>query len=200
MTCETFQHSSQFEQAYARFDEENSRDPNTEKENGAAYPRELLYAKRLTDWVLKLDPQASEALRLAARCQHICRWMIPRDSYEMNRAGYLQWRNALKQLHAAKAGDILRESGYPDTLIQSVQDLNLKKNFPKDPESRSLEDALCLVFLQYQFTDFMKGKEESKLIEVLQKTWKKMSDAGRKQALLLPVEPKAKALIEKALS
>ena len=101
---------------------------------------------------------------------------------------------------AAKAGDILRESGYPDTLIQSVQDLNLRKNFPKDPESRSLEDALCLVFLQYQFTDFMKGKEESKLIEVLQKTWKKMSDAGRKQALLLPVEPKAKALIEKALS
>src|SRR5580704_11926729 len=86
-----------FEAARRRFDGENSRDPNQEIAAGISQPRELLYAQRLTDWVLRLRPNASEALRLAARGQHICRWEIPRDSYPMTRAGYLKWRADLKK-------------------------------------------------------------------------------------------------------
>src|SRR6202040_4017163 len=140
---------ARFAEALRRFDEENSRDPNMEQCDGAARPRELVYAQWLTDWVLKLCPEASEELRLAARCQHLCRWMVPRDSYPMTRAGYLQWRATLKKFHAQKAGEILREVGYDENAVHRVQELNLKKNFPNDPEGRVLEDALCLVFLEF---------------------------------------------------
>ncbi|HWH70276.1 MAG TPA: DUF4202 domain-containing protein, partial [Candidatus Sulfotelmatobacter sp.] len=101
-----------FEAALRRFDEENARDPNLESVAGASQPRELVYAQWLTAWVLRLCPEASEALRLAARCQHLCRWQVPRETYPMTRAGYLQWRAHLKQFHAQKAGEILRELDY----------------------------------------------------------------------------------------
>src|SRR6185295_9858648 len=109
--------SARFDAAIRRFDEENSRDPNIEIVNGSPQPRELVHARWLTDWVIKLCPNASESLRLTARCQHLCRWMIPRDSHPMTRAGYLQWREALKKFHAQKAGEILREVGYPEDTI-----------------------------------------------------------------------------------
>src|SRR5438876_6100686 len=128
--CPASSEGNRFEAALRRFDEENSRDPNTVEINGLKHPRERVYAEWLTDWVLRLSPEASEELRLAARCQHLCRWMIPRDSYPMTRVGYLKWREALKNFHAQKAGDVLRELGYPDTIIARVQSLNLKKNFP----------------------------------------------------------------------
>jgi hypothetical protein len=119
-----------FEAALRRFDEENARDPLLEQVAGVAHPRELIYAQRLTETVLRLSPDAPEALRLAARCQHLCRWMVPRASYPMTRAGYLKWRAGLKQFHAKKAGQILREVGYADDMIARVQSLNLKQDFP----------------------------------------------------------------------
>src|SRR6516225_10133101 len=94
------QSPDRFDAALRRFDEENSRDPNLEETEGGAQPRELLYSKRLTEWLLRLCPEASEELRLAARCQHLCRWMIPRESYPMTRPGYLRWREELKRFHA----------------------------------------------------------------------------------------------------
>ena len=158
-----------FEAALRRFDEENARDPHLEQVAGVAHPRELLYARWLTEWVLKLCPEASEELRLAARCQHLCRWMVPRDSYPMTRAGYLKWREALKHFHAQKAGEILREVGYPEEVIARVQSLNLKKDFPQDAEGRVLEDALCLVFLEHQFGDLASKTTDDKMINALQK-------------------------------
>lgn len=188
-----------FARAIARFDEENSRDPNREVVEGVAHPYELVYARRLTDWVLKLCPDASEALRLAARCQHLCRWIIPRNAYEMTRTGYLQWRAELKKFHARQAGEILREVGYPDDVIERVQDLNLKRHFPQDPDSRVLEDALCLVFLQYQFAALAGKTAEAKMVNAVQKTWKKMTAAAQVEALKLSLGPGEKALIERAL-
>src|SRR6185503_1061490 len=123
-----------FEEALRRFDEENAHDPNMETVEGVAQPRELVYARRLYDWVRKLAPNASEELLLAARSQHICRWMIARDRYPMDRVGYLKWRNALKQFHAEKSGGVLRELGFPEKTIDRVQALNLKKDFPNDLE------------------------------------------------------------------
>ena len=188
-----------FEAALRRFDEANARDPNLETADGVAQPRELLYARRLSDWVLRLCPNGSEALRLAARCQHICRWEIPRNSYPMTRAGYLKWRADLKKFHAQKAGEILHELGYTEDLIRRVQDLNLKKNFPKDPESRVLEDALCLVFLQYQLADLAAKTAEAKTINALQKSWQKMTDIARTEALKLNLGRREKALLQHAL-
>ncbi len=188
-----------FEAALRRFDEENARDPNVETADSLAQPRELLYARRLSDWVLRLCPDASGELRLAARCQHICRWEIPRNSYPMTRAGYLQWRATLKKFHAQKAGEILRELGCGEDVIRRVQDLNLKKNFPGDPEVRVLEDALCLVFLQYQFADLAAKTAGDKIINALQKSWQKMTGAARAEALKLNHGPREKALLERAL-
>lgn len=192
--------SARFEAAIRRFDETNAHDPNVEVVAGVTHARELLYAQRLTDWVLKLSPDASEELRLAARCQHICRWMIPRSNYPMTRAGYLKWRNDLKVFHAEKAGLILGEAGYSADVITRVQDLNLKKNFPSDPDSRVLEDALCLVFLQYQFAELAAKSEDAKMINALQKSWKKMTPMAREEALRLTYRAKEKELLERALA
>jgi Domain of unknown function (DUF4202) len=188
-----------FQRALQRFDEENSRDPHQVMVDGEPHPRELLYARWLTDWISRLAPDASEILRLAARSQHLCRWMIPRDSYEMTRAGYLRWRADLKQFHAKKSAEILREIGYAEDVIQRVQDLNLKKGLGKDPECQTLEDALCLVTLQYQLSDLVAKTAPEKMIEILAKTWKKMSPAGRSFALELPYAEREKELIERAL-
>ena len=149
--------------------------------------------------MLKLAPEASESLRLAARCQHICRWMIPRDTYPMTRPGYLRWRNDLKQFHARKSAGILREAGYDEEMIAKVMDLNLKKNFPADAQSRTLEDALCLVFLEFQFADLARKTAADKIINAVQKTWKKMTPAAREKALSLPLGPEEKRLIRQAL-
>ena len=189
-----------FQRAIEGIDAENARDPNLELCNGTAQPRELLYAQRLTGWLLKLAPDASETLRLAARCQHICRWMIPRDSYPMTKAGYLRWRGDLKNFHARKAGEILAQAGCAEDVIKKVQDLNLKKNFPSDPESRVLEDALCLVFLEFQLAGLAARTDEDKMINAIQKTWKKMTPAARQHALALPFAAKEKQLIDRALA
>ena len=188
-----------FDTSIRRFDEENSRDPNTELLDGVARPREWVYAQWLTGWVHRLCPDASEELRLAARCQHLCRWTIPRDSYPMTRAGYLKWREDLKKFHAQRAGEILREVGYDENVIERVQALNLKKNFPRDPESRILEDALCLVFLEHQLADLAAKTSEDKVITAVRKSWQKMSPAGQAEALKLPFGPREKALLERAL-
>ena len=188
--------NEKFAAACRRFDEENSRDPN--REDGQ--PRELLYAQRLTDWVLKLRPAAGEALRLAARCQHICRWESPRDHYPMTRPGYLKWRADLKKFHAEKSGAILREVGYDDDTIRRVQELNLKKNFPADADCCVLEDALCLVFLEFQFAALVAKSDDEKMINAVRKSWAKMTEAGRAEALKLNYGEREKNLIGRALA
>jgi hypothetical protein len=185
-----------FAAAMRRFDEENARDPNSE--NGQ--PRELLYAQRLTDWVLRLNPNASETVRLAARCQHLCRWKIPRADYPMTRPGYLKWRADLKKFHAQCAGEILAEIGYDGETIRRVQDLNLKKNFPADPDCRLLEDALCLVFLEFQFTDLAAKTDDDKMVNAIKKSWDKMTEAARAEALKLNYGEREKKLIQQALA
>lgn len=192
--------SARFEAALRRFDEENARDPNTELADGVPQPHELLYARRLTDWVLRLQPDANEPLRLAARCQHLCRWEIPRASYPKTRAGYLKWRAELKKFHAEKSGLILREVGYAEDLVASVQALNLKSIFPNDPDSRVLEDALCLVFLQFQFAALAAKTDDETMINAVRKSWLKMTDSARAAALKLSFGPRETALLERALA
>jgi hypothetical protein len=188
------------QQALERFDQENSLDPNTELENGRSVPREWLYAQRLTHWVLVLSPNPSRELLLASRCQHLCRWQIPRSTYPQTKAGYLRWRNDLKQFHARQAGEILRETGHSEETIARVQALNLKINFPDDPETRVLEDALCLLFLQHQLAPLAQKTSREKVVNALRKSWAKMTPAAREHALKLPFGPRESQLISEALN
>jgi len=187
-----------FENAMRRFDEENARDPNVQLKNDTPVPRELLYAEWLTDWVLRLSPQASETLRLAARSAHLCRWTIPRDSYPNDRAGYLCWRQDLKKFHAQKTGEILRETGYPEEISTRVQALVSKSAFPTNPESRVLEDALCLVFLERQFSELAAKSTDERVVNALQKAWKKMTPLAHELALKLAYSPREKELLNRA--
>lgn len=188
-----------FASAIARFDAENGEDPRTESWEGKEYPKELLYARRMSIRLLSFAPDASEALRLAARCQHIRRWEIPRSAYPMDRTGYRRWRSALSAFHAEKAEEILRETGYdPDTAAR-VSDLVRKRRLKKDPEAQTLEDVVCLVFLEYYFEDFAGEHERAKLIEIVRKTWSKMSDRGREAALTLPLSEASRRIVLEAI-
>jgi hypothetical protein len=191
--------SNRLNTALRRFDEENAKDPNFEVVEGQRLPRELVYSDWLTTWVLRLCPDASEELRLAARGQHICRWMSPRKSHPSTRAGYLRWRESLKRFHAEKAGQIMKEAGYEDETIVRVRNLILKKNFPDDVESRVLEDALCLVFLEKQLEALAAKLSDDKMVAALKKAWDKMTPAAQERALALPYRNRERKLLEKAL-
>ena len=181
-----------FEKALKEIDRFNSQDPRQKIDDGIAHPQELIYSKSLTEWVLKLDPQASEALRVAARGQHIGRWMIPRSEYPAGRSGYLRWREELKAFHVEKIGGILRDIGYEVDFIERVASLMLKKNIKEDPDAQTLEDGLCLVFFETQFMDLVEKTPADKMKIVVRKTWKKMGPKGREIALKmkLPFEVK----------
>lgn len=191
---------ARFETAIARFDAANAEDPNSEEVNGVTYPKELLYAQRMTAWLDRLAPDASEALRLAARAQHIRRWAIPRRDYPMTRTGYLRWRTTLYRFHADTAGDILREVGYDDATVAAVQSLLRKERLKRNPDMQCLEDVVCLVFLESYFANFAPQYDEQKVLDILRKTWKKMSSRGRATARDLTLSPAARTLLEKALA
>ena len=127
------------------------------------------------------------------------RWQSRRENCPMTRAGYLKWRADLKKFHAEKSGAILREVGYDDATVHRVQDLNLKKNFPADAEVRVLEDALCLMFLECQFADLAAKTDDEKMINALKKSWDKMTEAARAEALKLNYGEREKSLIARAL-
>ncbi len=190
---------AKFRQAIAQFDALNGKDPNIEVFEGKEYAKEVLYAQRMSDSLLAFEPNASEVLQLAARCQHLCRWEIARSEYPTGRVGYNQWRNSLKKLHAQKAKDVLKGIGYADDKIERVQFLVLKKQLKKDVETQTLEDVICLVFLAFYFAKFAAKHTEEKVIDILRKTWRKMSEQGQAAALELPLSEEAKVLVGKAL-
>ena len=181
-----------FEKALKEIDRFNSQDPRQKIDDGFAHPQELIYSKSLTEWVLKLDPKASEALRVAARGQHIGRWTIPRSEYPVGRSGYLRWREELKAFHVEKVGKILRDIGYEEDFIERVASLMSKNIMKEDQDAQTLEDGLCLVFFETQFMDLVEKTPADKMKIVVRKTWKKMSPKGQEIALnmKLPIEVK----------
>ena len=140
------------------------------------------HAVRVTDWVRRLQPDASEELLLAARAHHIRRWTSPRSSYPDGRSGYLRWRRDLHEVHAREAGAILADAGYEAATIARVQDIIRKKRLASDPEVQVLEDALCLVFIQTQYDELAGRLDDEKMQGVVAKTLAKMTDQGRAEA------------------
>lgn len=190
-------------QTIAKFDEANAQDPNREMSEGKSYPKELIYAQRMTAMLDKFSPDATEAVQLAVRCQHICRWQKPRSDYPMDGVGYKQWRTNLYKFHGDTAGAIMREAGYDDEMISRVQALLRKEKLKVNPETQMLEDVVGLVFLQHYLADFVvkySYYDEEKLLGILRKTWRKMSDAGHAAALKLNYTPEILSVIQKALA
>jgi hypothetical protein len=178
------------ENVLAQIDAYNAKDP---------HHREKPYSEKLSGWVLRLNPSPSDALRIAARGQHIGRWTIPRETYPMDRGGYLRWREELKRFHAKTVGEIMAKEGYAELEIEPVRQIILKKNFQANPDAQTVEDALCLVFLESQFEELRQKTPNPKMIDIIQKTWKKMSAKGREVALAMKLPPEHLALIRQAL-
>jgi len=191
---------TQLTKAFSLFDKANANDPNTEIVNGTSIAKELIYSQRMSQTLDNFVSDPSEALQLAARAQHICRWEITRDSYPMDRVGYLKWREELKKFHAQKASEILTEVQYPQEVIDRVSFLLQKKKLKKDEDTQTLEDVICLVFLEFYYPAFYKKHPSEKVIDILQKTWGKMSERGHQAALKLSYSEKGLDLIKQALA
>ena len=194
--------SERFQRAIRSIDEANGEDPNSEVVEGVAQPKELLYGMRMQEWVEELDPDAPEALRLAARSQHIRRWEIPRSDYPMDRKGYLRWRTTLYAFHADKASEILRAEAYDDETIERVRELLQKRNLRTDADVQTLEDAAALIFLVHHLDNFLSRDDigEEKAIDIIRKTWKKMTERGHAAAAALELSAESTALLKKALA
>ncbi|HMJ11061.1 MAG TPA: DUF4202 domain-containing protein [Polyangiaceae bacterium] len=192
--------SARFAAAIAAFDRKNSEDPNREVDGGVEYPREWLDAQRLSVWVERLEPNASEALQLAARCQHLQRWRIPRSAFPEGRVGYLQWRTQLGRFHADEAEKVLHESGYAEDVIGAVRRINLKQNLHSNHDTRIMEDALCLSFMEHELERFATQHSDEKLVNILKKTWSKMSERARVVAAGLSLSARLQTLLERALT
>lgn len=176
--------------ALQRIDAVNAQDP---------HGKELLYSQRMSEWLERIEPGASEALRLAVRAQHIRRWTIPRSDYPMDRIGYLTWRTTLYRFHAQEVERILSEVGYEGEMVERVGSLVRKEEIKRDPEAQTLEDVICLVFLENYFAEFAAAHDEEKVINILRRTWKKMSERGREMAKGLEIPAAAGELVKRAV-
>ncbi|MFZ3088223.1 MAG: DUF4202 domain-containing protein [Methylotenera sp.] len=177
---------TRFDQAIASFDALNKLDPNLEVSDGTEYSKELLYAQRMSAMLNRYAPAASEALQLAARCQHIQRWKIARASYPMTKVGYYQWRTELKSFHADIAREVLTHVGYDEATVVRVCSLVRKTALSTDAEAQVLEDVVVLVFLESYLEQFVAAHsdyDEAKFVDILNKTLKKTSKAARSAIL-----------------
>lgn len=190
---------SKLEEAFALIDKKNAEDQILESWQGKMQPRELIYGLRMTEWLNTLNPEASEELQIAVRGQHITRWVIPRKYFPKGKVGYFNWRNELKKHHATEVGKCLVELGYSIEFIERVKFLIQKKNLMKDVESQMLEDTACLVFLQFYFEDFSNTEVEEKMIDIVKKTWKKMSDDAKAHALRISMSDACLEIVKSAI-
>ena len=184
----------------AEIDAANAADPNRVAAGGGKRPAELVYGERMSEALKRLYPDASEYLQIAARGQHIERWTSPRLSYPEGRVGYLKWRKELLDYHARRLGEIMREAGYADGDIERVGALVRKQKIKYDADAQALEDVICVVFLQHYFADFAAKHEDEKLVDILRKTWAKMSPTGQEAALALGLSGRPGRLVETALA
>ncbi|PKO63501.1 MAG: DUF4202 domain-containing protein [Betaproteobacteria bacterium HGW-Betaproteobacteria-17] len=176
------ENTERFSRAMALFDAANAQDPNLDE----GQPKELLYAQRMSDMIARFAPDASEASQLAVRAQHLQRWMVPRNTYPMTKEGYHAWRTGLYTFQADSAGERMREAGYDDAMIERVKKAVGKRGIKSNPDTQMLEDIAGLVFIEHYMLAFALSKpeyDEEKWLEIIRKTWKKMSKAAQAFAL-----------------
>jgi len=187
--------TERFRNALASIDARNGADPNQEE----GRPKELLYSERMTAWLERLEPNASEALRLAVRAQHLERWRSPRSVYPAGRSGYRAWRIDASRRQAEAASSILREAGFDEATCERVAALVRKERLKQDLEAQTLEDCASLVFLDSHSADFAEGRDDVELRRILKRTWNKMSERGREAASTLKLPERLSRLLAEAL-
>lgn len=170
-----------------RIDEANAEDPAREPHDGAIVPAAWLYGRRMSQVLAEFADAPSDALRIAVRGQHIERWKRPRDDYPRDRAGYLQWRRDAAAYHAQRLGEIMAGCGWDEAERERVGALVRKERLKADAEAQALEDVACLVFMRWYFAPFSSTRTEDELVRIVAKTGRKMSAAGRRAALALPL-------------
>ena len=194
--------SPRFQAVIAEIDSANAADPRQDIVAGRSRPREVLYSERLSESLSRFYPEASEALRIAARAQHICRWQIPRQDYPLGRDGYNAWRSACRDHHATLTSAIMRRHGYADSEIAQVVKIIRKEQLKRDPESQALENVVAVVFVQHYLDEFVaahKDYDDAKLADILRKTLRKMDSTGHAAALGLSLPEPTRRLIDIAL-
>jgi hypothetical protein len=178
--------TTSFDRALELIDAANGEDPNAVVADGRRWPKELLYSRRMSDMLQRYAPEADDAQRLAIRAQHVQRWKSPRGDYPMDRIGYLRWRKDLYKFHARTAGELLARAGYGEEVIARVQEAVAKKRIKENPDTQLLEDVTDLVFLEHyllEFYDKHPEYDEAKWLDIIGKTWKKMSERAHGFAL-----------------
>ena len=171
--------TTRLDHAFQAIDAANAQDPNLDD----GKPANLLYGQRMTEQQQHLFPQASEVLRIACRGQHIERWLLPRDAYPMDRAGYLQWRQEQGRRHADRIAGIMADAGYGQDDIDQARRMLTKQGLKRDDQVQALEDVICFTFIRWYLGDFMAAIPDEKMDRIIQKTAAKMSPEGRARAL-----------------
>jgi hypothetical protein len=179
--------TSKLQQVIAGIDAANAQDPNIETdENGKQWPKELLYSVRMSDMLERYHPGADDVAQISMRGQHIKRWTSPRNAYPMDRQGYLQWRTQLYKFHANTSAEIMQQVGYDESSIERVQKAIGKKGIKVNKDTQLLEDVTDLVFIEHYMLAFAEKHpeyDEDKWLDIIRKTWQKMSDEGQQFAL-----------------
>ena len=189
-----------FRAAVAAIDRANAEDPVRLRHGGAEHPKELLHARLMTRWLIRLDPDAGEAAHLAARAHHFRRWTRPRGDYPDGRSGYLRWRAAAKRQHADEVAELLEGLGYAEATTQRVGEIIRKEGLGSDPVVQTHEDALCLVFLDTQLGPVTDKVGEDEMVRILGRTLPKLSPAGVDAALQLDLGTRGASLLARAVA
>lgn len=190
--------------SYARarelIDAAHAADP---KRTADGRPAELVYADRMEAWAVRAAAEPTDLLRLAARCQHLERWLVPRATFPEGKAGYLKWRQSLYRKQADRARDLLVQAGVPASEADAVAVWVSKTALKTNPGTQALEDAACLVFLENEIQDFAAQHTDyprEKFVDIIRKTWKKMSPRGQDLAKAIPLPPAIGALVTEAIT
>ncbi|MES2664544.1 MAG: DUF4202 domain-containing protein [Pseudomonadota bacterium] len=166
--------------AFAAIDAANAADPTLE----AGRPAALLYGERMSAELTRLFPDASDVLQIAARGQHVERWLLPRADYPEGKAGYYAWRQEQGRRHGARVAGIMAAAGYGEADQARVGVLLRKEGIKRDPLVQALEDVICFVFLRWYFADFASTRTDAEVVDIVTKTARKMSAEGRARVLL----------------
>lgn len=187
------------DEARRRIDTAHAADP---KRAPDGRPAELVYADRMEAWVGRTAAEPTTLLLLAARCQHLERWQVPRDTYPEGKVGYLAWRKSLYRIQAERARELLLQSGIGTAEADAVATWVSKTGLQTNAGTQALEDAACLVFLENEIADFAASHADyptGKFVEIIRKTWKKMSPRGQDLARTIALPPPIQALVAEAI-
>lgn len=190
--------SSAYDRARELIDRAHEADPSRLADGRAA---ERVYADRMETWVARLVPEISPLLRLGARCQHLERWQVPRTSFPEGKPGYLAWRRHLYTRQADRAQALLEEAGVPTDEARELHAWVSKSGLKTNAGTQALEDAAVLVFLENEIEDFAARHTDyprEKFVEILRKSWRKLSPTAQQAASNLPLSAPIAELVREA--